>query len=136
MLTTQELLSSESVSAELPLLASQAAIEFDCALKGRNIGFTAASTLGQFIQHDALNDFVAENLVCQALARSDWNPGVSTFSEASASSIELAGALKEATPEKANHWEKLRDFCVKFSAQLVSHRQALRATLPTNPNRR
>ncbi len=136
MLTSLTAPSRAKSHIELPLLASEAAIEFDCAIRGRNIGFESAQLLGQFIQQDAVNDFVSENLVFQALATSRHGAGVTSIDKAAEASSYLAAWLADPTHEQPEQWSQLRDFCVAFSDKLVKHRQLLRASLPSNPNKR
>lgn len=128
--------------AVLPLLVSQAAIEFDCAIRNvANTDFEAATRLGQMLKSFAgeSNDVkvnadpVAVGLVALAVRESNV-PDVSPTDYAEQTA--QLGRLLASNTKTSAQWPVLRDFCVSFAEALVEYRQSLRAMQPENPNRR
>lgn len=122
--------------AEVPMLASSAAIEFDRAHQRRAVGFDAAKELGAFMKQGALRDVVAESLVFQALTASGWNSSIHTVPEAEREAMSIADLLIAAETLESKDWVKLRDFCSAFAHRLVAYKQSIRGYQPVSPLRR
>src|SRR5690349_21117442 len=87
----------DSQEVELPLLASEAAIEFDSAIRGKAQQFHAAKALGDYIRNHSVNDFIAESSVYQALVSSEWRSSAATANQAMEEATALSELLR--TPE-------------------------------------
>lgn len=132
-------------SPRLPLVVSQAAIEFDMAAKGMSVEFKAAKRLGDFLRTSFDDPAVANTekkgldvdtvgVVGRALNDSEWRGGATTVSEVVEKAWEIAGDI-ESKSDKAT-FEHLRTFCIAFGNTIVAYRESMQDSAYDSPYRR
>lgn len=137
----------------LAQVASNAAVEFDCYLLGRQFGFDAVTQLASYLQSEIkevnepptpsylLNPSVAV-VMSRAINRSDWTQKVTTVDDLVKQSKEISKELQssESLLDKTTATEatvrKLRDFCVALSKAAAEQRHSIEDTIPDHPYRR
>jgi len=128
----------------LPLIAAQAAIEFDKAAQGIEVDFRSAKRLSLFIttslerpegaQVEVKNfDISTVGIVGRALDESAWGPNTTVTDVVNrawkiASSIDGNASSKEKSPY--SELTRLRDFCVALGNSLIAYRESLREMRP------
>jgi hypothetical protein len=120
----------QTLDAELPIVASEAAIEIDCALRGKQCGRAAINRLADLLSNSvevrrgvvakSLMDFPTVAVVGRAVRDSKWNPSVRTVDELVKEAKEIAGTLRMRTPA-----ERSRAFCVALARCAASYRQSV-----------
>lgn len=137
----------------LAQVASNAAVEFDCYLRGRQFGFDAVTQLASYLQSEIkevnepptpsslLNPSVAV-VMSRAINSSNWAPIITTVADLVNQAKEISKELQssEALLDKATATEatvqKLRDFCVALSKAAAEQRHSIEDTIPYHPYRR
>ena len=132
----------------LPLVASQAAIEFDDASRGKPVDFKSAKRLAVFLRDSfdqpaggtagRMNlDVGAVGVVGRALDATAWHGRIQTVGEVVQSASLIAQSIEKmpATSQEVS-LEHLRSFCVAFGNGLLAYRESLRESRPVSPYRR
>jgi len=132
----------------LPLVASQAAIEFDDASRGERVDFKSAKRLAFFLRDSfeepaggvagRMNlDVGTVGIVGRALDESAWKGRIQTVREVVERASEIVNSIDK-MPTKINEisFERLRSFCVAFGNGLLAYRESLRESRPVSPYRR
>lgn len=143
--TTQQVSSLRMSSPRLPLVVSQAALEFDMAAKGEMVDFKAARCLGEFLRISFDNPTVAitekkgfdvdtVGLVGRALNDSSWNGGAETVSDVVEKAWQIAGSIDKNSDKVT--FEHLRSFCIAFGNTIITHRESMQDSAYDNPYRR
>lgn len=116
--------SNPSVSANLPLLASQAAVEFDLAIQGEMGDFTAAKQLSLYLETlPDLSDLSEIGIVGRALAETQTS-GVSTVDQVRKTVGDLTRLLQDLPNCGVDDLKKLRDFCSALANSLLAYKRS------------
>lgn len=132
----------------LPLVASQAAIEFDNATLGQRVDFRSAKQLAGFLRGSfeqpagsaagRMNlDVGTVGIVGRALDESAWKGRIKTVNEVVERACEIVDDIdKMSADTNKTSFEQLRSFCVAFGNGLLAYRESLRESRPVSPYRR
>jgi hypothetical protein len=132
---------------DLPLLASQAALELDNLLLGEKVEPMALRQLGKALKNSftgtgstprkSLVDPGVVAVIGRALNASDVMKSASTVDELDNKAWEVVGQMDQIGEHgDSNDVKKVRDFCVALSDYAASYRQALSDADPVPPYRR
>ncbi|MGH9959022.1 MAG: hypothetical protein ACREBC_18145, partial [Pyrinomonadaceae bacterium] len=138
----------------LAQVASNAAVEFDCYLRGRQFGFDAVTQLASYLQSEIkevnepptpsslLNPSVAV-VMSRAIRLSNWpTKEITTVADLVSKANEISKELQSSedlldeTPTTETTVQKLRDFCVALSKAAAEQRHSIEDTIPDHPYRR
>ena len=140
--------SMEMSDPRLPMIATQAAIEFDNAVQGKHVEFKSAKRLADFLRTsfekpvDAVPvtmnlDATAVDLVGMALNQSSWTGGITTIADVVKKAWDVADNIDEAHSATAQApLIQLRAFCVALGNNLISYRESIQSYRPSSPYRR
>lgn len=132
----------------LPLLVSQAAIELDNAIQGKQVEFSSAKQLAEFLKSSLEYSVGASTEKLSFDVSTVGIIGLALNSSAGKGSIKTVQEVVEKAREVANKIEKintnidqpslenLRAFCVAFGNNLIAYRESLRDFKPASPYRR
>lgn len=137
----------EVLDPDLPLLASQAALELDNKHLGRHVKPVATKQLAEALKNSfapfeasarkSLVDPGAVAVIGRALCASQWVNPASTVDELSDTAWNLAHIMEQLEDDKMDaNIEKVRDFCIELSSYAASYRQAFSDPGPVPPYRR
>lgn len=133
---------------DLPLLASQAAIEVDRVIRQQPIGFTAVKKLASLLSNSvevgpdpgstfALIDPTTAALVTRAFRVSKVGADVRTVDELAHKAWDIAQSLNKSDESSdAESLLTIRAFCVALSECAASYVQSVYAERPSHPHRR
>src|SRR5947207_11033819 len=134
-------------TAEIPLLAIQAADELDELVHGRVASLEAVKALSEILKNsfrlnadsDSRKSFIdSGNVAVFSRAIEDWEPEnrIATVSELVNRAMEIVQNLERSESAHDNTFlEKMRDFCVALSTAAASYRQSIYDLRPSHPFR-
>ena len=139
----------EVLDPDLPMLASQAALELDNKHLGQHVEPVATKLLAEALKNSfapfeanasarkSLVDPGAVAVIGRALYASQWVNAGSTVDELSDTAWNLAHIMDQLeNGQIAENVEKVRDFCIELSSYAASYRQAFSDPGPVPPYRR
>ena len=134
---------------DLPLLASQAAIELQCVLRGdQNTSLKAVQRLGDRLEASfrrsdngtVRNRAADPSTVClvrTALNEVEWAGSVTTLEELVSHATKLAESLRASQPSSEREGlVRIRDFCATLARCAAAFLRSLYFGRPANPYRR
>ena len=146
-LKTDEIL--RALDPDLPLLASQAAIELDTLIRKKTTKLSATRRLASLLsksfegaqkgpQHHSLVDPATVTLVSRAFLQShSGGPPVRTVNDLVREASKVAVSLKNTHPDAGQKsLEKARGFCAALAESAASYLQSRYDDFPTHPYRR
>lgn len=136
----------------LPLVASQAAIEFDNAIQGKVVEFKSAKRLAKFLEDSFEQpvgysvkrlslDTSTAGIIGHALNNSSCGVNIRTIEEVVEKAYELVESIKKIPTSDDQNFDQLRlkelrAFCVAFGNTLVAYRNSLQDFRPFSTYRR
>ena len=132
----------------LPLLASQAAIELDNLIQNKTTELSATKRLATLLSrsfeakqgvpsYHSLSDPATMTVVSRALLASHWGVQVLTISDLAREAVSVAERLQNTRADAdRKSLEVVRAFCAALSECAASYLQSRYSQLPTHPYRR
>jgi len=135
------------LNPDLPLLASQAAIELDKLSQGHNVGFKAVSHLSSLLENSieccedskpsrSLMDSATVTVVSRALDAAQWGEPTERVEQLVKQAWEITNGLKTPASTRVESVKKMRDFCAALSRCATAHIQSLNELRPIHPYRK
>jgi len=134
------------LDAELPLLASEAAIEIDCAIRREGCGFAATKQLAHLLRNSleltetntvrSFMDLPTTAMVGKAMKDSEWTTGFTTLEQLAAEAWKVADNLGPEPKDEDNSLMKLRAFCVALARCASAYRQSVLQQGSSHPCRK
>lgn len=149
---SQQLISNDTsirklTYSQLSHVASDAAVELDCHIRGKGFGFTSVEKLAQYLDSEIegidqpsnlsslLNPSVAV-VMGRALDMANWANDVKTVDQLVQQAAVVSNSLHRSGETGADTLPKLRAFCVELSKAAAEQRHSLVDDLPRHPFRR
>ena len=149
---SQQLIANDSsirklTHTQLSHVASDAAVELDCHIRGKGFGFTSVEKLAEYLESEIegidqpsnlsslLNPSVAV-VMGRALDKANWAHDVKTVDELVQQAAVVSKSLHRRGETGADTLPKLRAFCVELSKAAAEQCHSLVDGLPHHPFRR
>lgn len=149
---SQQLIANDSsirklTHSQLSHVASDAAVELDCHIRGKGFGFTSVEKLAEYLESEIegidqpsnlsslLNPSVAV-VMGRALDNANWAHDVKTVDQLVQQAAVVSKSLHRMGETGADTLPKLRAFCVELSKAAAEQCHSLVDSLPHHPFRR
>lgn len=132
---------------DLPLLASEAAIDIDNILSHRSRDFTAIRDLAERLKNSikmspagsphSLMDPATLTVLGEAVAQTAGIGYIKKIDDLLSEAVKIGNELSSEDPaKKPEELKRARDFCLALSMAVAAYRKSIRDLRPTHPFRR